>query len=348
MKNPYFKNALVSGVIAVFLGVLLLGVNAVFGDAPTYEPPGSGVSPTFTGLTVTAGGTIESSMDDLYINDNLTITGDSETQGDAIFKGDLFITPNLADVNKGNLTVRGFSDLQGVLKNTVGDVTVFDTFRVNGNSEFFQPIGNGSAGPLSINDDLYISGTTNFGSSLFNSAGSLYIDDDVALKALEIQGWRGELPGGNEIKIVDEAPQIEFEDTNGNDYWLHVNDGRFYVLWDEGDDGDWDSPHPLYFQGRNAYFGGNVSANKFGNVFKNDSGYTNYNSSSWTNRSKDLPCGDGNIVLSCWYAAYYDNLNRVSMRNVYIDGNTCKFDFQTNSEEWIDFHSVCWDPNATS
>ncbi len=66
--------------------------------------------------------------------------------------------------------------------------------------------------------------------------------------------------GANEIAIRDSAPQIEFEDTTSGDedYWIHVNSDKMYFLWDAGDDGDWDSPYPLYFDQRHSWFGGSV------------------------------------------------------------------------------------------
>lgn len=64
--------------------------------------------------------------------------------------------------------------------------------------------------------------------------------------------------GGSEISIIDTAPQIKFVDTDGDDYWIHNNSGRLYFLWDELDDGDWDPPYPLYFSGRDAWFGEKV------------------------------------------------------------------------------------------
>lgn len=44
---------MISVCSAVFVGVLLLGINAAVGDAPGYDPPGTGVSPVFNNLTVT-------------------------------------------------------------------------------------------------------------------------------------------------------------------------------------------------------------------------------------------------------------------------------------------------------
>ena len=65
MKNKTFRNALISGVLAVLSGVVLFGASAAFGaDVPT-SPPGDGVSPTFTGLNIDGG--------------DITVTGGSIT-----------------------------------------------------------------------------------------------------------------------------------------------------------------------------------------------------------------------------------------------------------------------------
>ncbi|MBW2990013.1 hypothetical protein KY358_06890 [Candidatus Woesearchaeota archaeon] len=74
---------------------------------------------------------------------------------------------------------------------------------------------------------------------------------------------------GNELRIEHTSPQIKFTDTDHEDYWIHANSDRLYFLWDELDDGDWDSPHPLYLHGRNAYFDSSTlvvdgSANRVG------------------------------------------------------------------------------------
>ena len=52
MKNKRLKNVFISAGVAVFAGVLLLGVNAAIGADPSHDPPGTAVSPTFSGLNV--------------------------------------------------------------------------------------------------------------------------------------------------------------------------------------------------------------------------------------------------------------------------------------------------------
>lgn len=80
---------------------------------------------------------------------------------------------------------------------------------------------------------------------------------------------------GDELLIADGAPQIEFSDETASatgeedDYYIHVNNSRFYILYDDEDvdgndaettnpEGDWNPPHPLYFHERAAVFSGPV------------------------------------------------------------------------------------------
>ncbi|MFH1218711.1 MAG: hypothetical protein V1679_02625 [Candidatus Peregrinibacteria bacterium] len=232
MKNSHLKNALISGAVAVFFGVVLLGTNAVFG-APTYAPPGAGVGPTFTGLTV--GGTIGIGA------------------GSEIFFAD-------------NGQIRSKDDNHAIVFDRVNNKFVI---REYGDINFFSGYRSGDTAPA------------------------------VSFPATA---------GGDEIKLVDSGPQIQFEDTNGDDYWLHVNDGRFYILWDEGDDGDWDSPYPVYFQGRNANFGGDASfgghvdAGSIGNFYQTWSSEITIPKSGVGTVQVDCPTG---VAVSCnWWTTF--------------------------------------------
>jgi hypothetical protein len=50
---------------------------------------------------------------------------------------------------------------------------------------------------------------------------------------------------GNAITISSSAPQILFNDTDHDNFYIHVNTNRFYVLADRDDSGSWETPHPL-------------------------------------------------------------------------------------------------------
>ena len=56
------------------------------------------------------------------------------------------------------------------------------------------------------------------------------------------------LSGGTvtgEIKLQGTAPQLKFEDVDNDDYWIHVNSGKFYILPDRDSNGSWETPYPL-------------------------------------------------------------------------------------------------------
>ncbi|MEM6316046.1 MAG: tail fiber domain-containing protein [Bacteroidota bacterium] len=130
-----------------------------------------------------------------------------------------------------------------------------------------------SAGPA-FRDYLGSIGMTN------NTYQFMYATPSTAGSAISwLSGWSLNPSNGNfgigtatadaklhvnngDMEITDGSPTIKFEDnTSGHtDYWIHNNDGRLYFIWDEDDDGGWtgESPWPLYFEGRNSYFDGNL------------------------------------------------------------------------------------------
>lgn len=68
-------------------------------------------------------------------------------------------------------------------------------------------------------------------------------------------------------EFVRAAPTMKFENLNqgsgaaGRRWWLHANSGRFYVLEDSTGNGQWDSPHPVYWEtNKDAKFGRDVHA----------------------------------------------------------------------------------------
>ncbi|MFH1534009.1 MAG: hypothetical protein ABID64_03695 [Nitrospirota bacterium] len=116
MKNNRLKNSLIAAGIAVLAGVLVFSVNAAMGDAPGYNPPGSGVSPVFSGLevtgnidtsSVTASGSISNDGPGwplLSIDDSVVTTGYFEVQGQLRAGAD-FVNPYSAVPPKGTIPV---------------------------------------------------------------------------------------------------------------------------------------------------------------------------------------------------------------------------------------------------
>lgn len=148
MKNKYFKSAIISSAIAITTGVLLFGINAAFG-APTYDPPGSDVRPTFNGMNV---------------------TGDimNPSTGTVTVKGDLSIIGN------------GFLNILGNF--TIGKADgITRLFNLYGNAFL-----NGS---LSVNTGTTLKGALDAQGGIYNSLGALIFDDDTTFnKKLTVIG----------------------------------------------------------------------------------------------------------------------------------------------------------------
>ncbi|MDP2642936.1 MAG: hypothetical protein Q8P62_03785 [Candidatus Peregrinibacteria bacterium] len=186
MQNRYLKGAIVSSFIAIATGVLLFGINATFG-APTYQPPGDSVKPTFNGMTTTGsidaqGGITNSkslpvlisapygidvrgnikngSTDQVSVDGNLYISGQLKVDNiyDA-FKGFIGIYSPLT-VTK-DATFNANIDAQGVIKNTTG-VGGVNPVKVDDSLDVTGELSN-SAGFFTINDTdgIYIRGPIN-------------------------------------------------------------------------------------------------------------------------------------------------------------------------------------------
>ncbi len=89
MNNRYLKSAIISSSVAVVTGVLLFGINATFG-APTYQPPGADVSPTFSGVNVN--GSVKIAETNVYASPNNQVLNDA-TGGMLTLKNDPVNSP---------------------------------------------------------------------------------------------------------------------------------------------------------------------------------------------------------------------------------------------------------------
>lgn len=77
------KNVLISMILAVFTGVLLMGVNAAVSATPTETPPGVSVSPIFTNITVLGDSNLGDFSDPANPTGELNVSGNI-TSGDTI------------------------------------------------------------------------------------------------------------------------------------------------------------------------------------------------------------------------------------------------------------------------
>lgn len=75
------------------------------------------------------------------------------------------------------------------------------------------------------------------------------------------------------LTLSEASPDVEFHDSDGasgafgNRYWAHVNGGNFHILVDRDDDGVWESPHPLVFDGATETFEFGGAVDMGGNSF---------------------------------------------------------------------------------
>lgn len=58
---------------------------------------------------------------------------------------------------------------------------------------------------------------------------------------------------GNGIVVEGTSPTIHLRDTDAteNNFWLHANSSKFYILSDQDNDGSWEVPHPLVLDNAN-------------------------------------------------------------------------------------------------
>lgn len=223
MKNKYLnlRNALISATVAVFTGVLLLGVTVALGEAPTYDPPGDGVSPTFSGVTVET---------ELTVGDELVVTGPNAKIGgdnagmyaksgydlllatedpnnwiqlltDVVISGDLYggngNTPvNIPDgiTTGGNVEIAGdlMVDKIGYKGLNIDDALhLLNNLNLYGNKLWSDNIDAGGDEAIVIEDDLNITGSTTFGTvaepgSVFVEGGDLTIRGNIINDILDL------------------------------------------------------------------------------------------------------------------------------------------------------------------
>ena len=149
MQNKYFKSAIISIIIAVMTGVLLFGISVTLG-APTYQPPGTDVKPTFNGATFTGdidfqNGAIKNSTGNnlgvVNIQDHVVVNGDLGLSGSVSANKNVTVgfvnnppsnTNGILEViNKiinpvlnAKVKIDDGLDVTGNVSNSIGDVTI--------------------------------------------------------------------------------------------------------------------------------------------------------------------------------------------------------------------------------
>ncbi|MEK7085706.1 MAG: hypothetical protein AAB953_01685 [Patescibacteria group bacterium] len=189
MENKNLKNILVAAGLAVFAGVLTLGVNAAFGavDAPSQNPADAALhSPRFNNVDVN-GNLVNSTTtpsptgagsaaipNPLVINDDATITGNLKTDG-------------LLEA-KGNLSANG-------LLSVTGDASFLSDISVLGGIK--NSLNNA---PLTIDDGLNVTGGALVNGDKLTVANGLDVGTD-----LHIVGVIQNTSSGNQPVTVDDS-----------------------------------------------------------------------------------------------------------------------------------------------
>lgn len=200
MKNSNFKNSFVSTLAVTVVGVLLFGVNAALSETPVASPPGSGVGPTFTGLTLTGNIQNEPSLSEggwpVTVDDGLEVK-------DISFFHKLVTVAGGMDIGSGDLVLNNDagSSIKGFSANdpTNTKVTINDSLNVTGD---LTTAGNTTLGGyLTIGSDQFLTADKISSSASptkpirFNSPIGVMSDivsDSVylsVLSSIKAQGW---------------------------------------------------------------------------------------------------------------------------------------------------------------
>ncbi len=144
MKNSRLKNSLIAASIAVLAGVLVFSVNAAIGDAPGYNPPGGGVSPTFNDVTAMG---------------NVQIAGSTALYGNFVAIGDINRFDGDLEVD-GVLEVLDTLVIGSSLGMRTGSVSDSIPVKVSDDLDVSGSLSNSGAGwpPLSIDDSVVVEG----------------------------------------------------------------------------------------------------------------------------------------------------------------------------------------------
>ena len=83
-----------------------------------------------------------------------------------------------------------------------------------------------------------------------NTYGFITSSDSSITNKLPLAG--GTMTG--QLTLSGSSPQLKFTDTTSgaDDFWIHCNSDRFYVLTDRDDNGSWDGSHPLELTNSNS------------------------------------------------------------------------------------------------
>jgi len=206
MKNKRLKNSLIAAGVAIAVGVILFGVNAATGDAPEYQPPGSGVSPVFSGLEVVGdielsgqnAGLLNSGQDCIpmggCVERKLQIEDDLGVTGGVYAAGDIIAGPSTTGVTlspSGSITAGGDVTM-------TGDVHIDDLIFDNGSDSW---LWNSGSAPVGIWDNLLVTDDGTNGVAI-TGAGHITTEGNVVANGA-VGGVLGLVTNGNIVAGVD-------------------------------------------------------------------------------------------------------------------------------------------------
>lgn len=206
MKILNLKTALISSSLAIFVGVLTLGINSAIGNVPTADPANTtGVTPNFNGVNVT--GNISNPTGSVNINDSLNVTGTiSNSAGSVTFNDTVDITGTISN-SLGDVRINDNLDVYGTgyLYNSTGDLVINDTLNAR------QPIlnsGSANGGAVYFNDTVNVNGPMTVRNAISNPGsvfgGNVSIGDTLAITgALTVTGDISNTAAGGIITVND-------------------------------------------------------------------------------------------------------------------------------------------------
>jgi len=261
----------------LFISIILtLGLSISFQSllaawtTPTAAPPGDNISPP---VTESLPGDNQAILGGLVIGETFAVSGESHLMGEVGigttnpgYELDINGNARVGSAGAGYLYFgnRGYyigDDLSGSdIQTNAPNMYVYDSGWKRLVREGDSVLNGDNLGNHTASQNIKLSGYW-----LSNDGG----DEGVYVKTDGKVGIGTTDPGvkldvaGNvnldtELRIDDISPQIRFEDTGESTYWIHANSNRLYFLWDENLGGSWVSPYPLYFDGRDSVFGGNL------------------------------------------------------------------------------------------
>lgn len=214
MQNSKLKNIFISAAVAVFAGVLVLGVNAAFGvSAPTVSPEGSGlVGPTFSEMTTTGDAEINGSLKDT-VDSIINVTGAILASGNiTTTSGALWTDDGNIGTTKGSIYARRPA---GSTDDTEGNVIAYNNLQVGADTDggsISAGAANDSNNDVKINDVLNI---TRYEDANDSGNGSLRINYSDGTRYLTMDN--------NEIITHGDNFNINYEGT-GNTVIGSVDD----------------------------------------------------------------------------------------------------------------------------